>query len=224
MEEIELVGCTKKYIKNNREIIALKKINCKFKKNKLYMIKGNSGSGKSTLINIIAGLIKKDEGKVLYDGKEIINNEDMALVRNKNIGLVYQSFLLNENMTAIENVMLPLFLNNKVGSKERVEKATKMLEKFGLSNRINHYPKELSGGEQQRVAIARALINNPDIVLADEPTGNLDKNNEKYFFNLFQELAHKEKRCVIVVSHNDALEKYADEVIYLKDGILNDNK
>ena len=224
VKNIELKNCTKTYMKNNKKIIVLNKINYTFYYSKFYAIMGNSGSGKSTLINILAGLIKTDFGEILYDGKLQSTNFQLAKLRNENIGLVYQSYLLNDNMTALENVILPLLLNPTTNISEAKEKAKKLLKKFGLEKRYSHYPKELSGGEQQRVAIARALINNPDIILADEPTGNLDKENEKYVFSLLKELSKSEKKCVIVVSHNENINKYADEILILKDGKLNEKK
>ncbi len=222
--KIEIINCSKKYIKDGKEISVLNNLNYKFLSNKFYVIMGESGEGKSTLINVIAGLIKMSSGKVLYNGKEILGNSKLANLRNQKIGLVYQSYLLNDNLTALENVMLPTFLNKKMKKNERHIKATNILNELGLENRINHYPKELSGGEQQRVAIARALINNPDIILADEPTGNLDGKNENYIFNLFKKLVVKRNKCVIVVSHNENIKKYADKVLYLKDGVLLEDK
>lgn len=224
IKKIELIHCSKSFDKENSKIIAINDLNYTFVSNKFYVIMGESGAGKSTLINIIAGLIKKDNGKILYDGEEILGNLNLAKLRNQNIGLVYQSYLLNDNMTALENVMLPLFVNKNINDKESEKRAKDILIKLGLEERINHYPKELSGGEQQRVAIARALINNPDIILADEPTGNLDKINEKYIFDLFKELVDKQKKCIIVVSHNEKIKQYADKVLYLKDGVLSENQ
>lgn len=224
IKKIEIIHCSKSFEKENNKIIAINDLNYKFVSNKFYVIMGESGAGKSTLINVIAGLIKKDSGKILYDGEEILGNKDLARLRNRNIGLVYQSYLLNDNMTALENVMLPLFVNKNINDEESEKRAKESLAELGLEERINHYPKELSGGEQQRVAIARALINNPDIILADEPTGNLDEINEKYIFDLFKELVDKKKKCIIVVSHNEKIKQYADKVLYLKDGVLSENQ
>lgn len=220
MQTITIRNFSKTYVKNNQKIIALNKINYEFIKGKFYVIMGKSGSGKSTLLNSIAGLIEGDSGTILYDNQNLTNT---AKLRNENIGLVYQNFLLNENMTAIENVMLPTFLNKNLDKTKRYKKAVNILKELDLSNRLNHYPKELSGGEQQRVAIARALINNPDFILADEPTGNLDEKNEEPIFKILKKLANLEKG-IIVVSHNKAIKKYADAILILKDGDLHENK
>ena len=220
MQTITIRNFSKTYVKNNQKIIALNKINYEFIKGKFYVIMGKSGSGKSTLLNSIAGLIEGDSGTILYDNQNLTNT---AKLRNENIGLVYQNFLLNENMTAIENVMLPTFLNKNLDKTKRYKKAVNILKELDLSNRLNHYPKELSGGEQQRVAVARALINNPDFILADEPTGNLDEKNEELIFNILKKLANLGKG-IIVVSHNKAIKKYADAILILKDGDLYENK
>lgn len=220
MQTITIRNFSKTYVKNNQKIIALNKINYEFIKGKFYVIMGKSGSGKSTLLNSIAGLIEGDSGTILYDNQNLTNT---AKLRNENIGLVYQNFLLNENMTAIENVMLPTFLNKNLDKTKRYKKAVNILKELDLSNRLNHYPKELSGGEQQRVAVARALINNPDFILADEPTGNLDEKNEELIFNILKKLANLGKG-IIVVSHNKAIKKYADTILILEAGDLHEDK
>ncbi len=219
--EVKLENCEKNYLKNNRSIKVLNKINYTFSNNKFYAIMGESGSGKSTLINILTGLLKYDAGSIYFDNKLVKSDKDFTNLRRNNLSIIYQSYLLNENMTALENVMLPLYLNKSLTNDERKEIAINKLKELGLESRINHYPKELSGGEQQRVAIARALINNPEIILADEPTGNLDKENEKYIFELLKKLS-QENKCVIIVSHNEEIKKYADKVLYIKDGELHE--
>ncbi len=220
MQTITIRNFSKTYVKNNQKIIALNKINYEFIKGKFYVIMGKSGSGKSTLLNSIAGLIEGDSGTILYDNQNLTNT---AKLRNENVGLVYQNFLLNENMTAIENVMLPTFLNKNLDKIKRYKKAVNILKELDLSNRLNHYPKELSGGEQQRVAVARALINNPDFILADEPTGNLDEKNEELIFKILKKLANLGKG-IIVVSHNKAIKKYADTILILEAGDLHEDK
>ena len=220
MQTITIRNFSKTYVKNNQKIIALNKINYEFIKGKFYVIMGKSGSGKSTLLNSIAGLIEGDSGIILYDNQNLTNT---AKLRNENVGLVYQNFLLNENMTAIENVMLPTFLNKNLDKIKRYKKAVNILKELDLSNRLNHYPKELSGGEQQRVAVARALINNPDFILADEPTGNLDEKNEELIFKILKKLANLGKG-IIVVSHNKAIKKYADTILILEAGDLHEDK
>lgn len=224
MKSIYLKNCTKTYLKNNKKIMVLNKVSYQFSIGNFYAIMGPSGAGKSTIINIMAGLIKPDFGEILYDDGPLNTNSQFAKLRNEKIGLVYQSYLLNDNMTALENIILPQLLNRATTISEAKEKARVLLKKLGIEKRSSHYPKELSGGEQQRVAIARALINNPELILADEPTGNLDKVNETYIFSLLKKLSKIEKKCVIVVSHNENIKKYADKVLILKDGVLNEKK
>lgn len=224
MKSIYLKNCTKTYLKNNKKIMVLNKVSYQFSIGNFYAIMGPSGAGKSTIINIMAGLIKPDFGEILYDDEPLNTNSQFAKLRNEKIGLVYQSYLLNDNMTALENIILPQLLNRATTISEAKEKARVLLKKLGIEKRSSHYPKELSGGEQQRVAIARALINNPELILADEPTGNLDKVNETYIFSLLKKLSKIEKKCVIVVSHNENIKKYADKVLILKDGVLNEKK
>ncbi len=221
--KITLNNCSKSFVKEKRNIQVLDHLSYTFTSSHFYAIMGPSGSGKSTFLNIIAGLYDLTEGQIYYDQKIIKGDYETARLRNSTLGLVYQSFLLNENMTAIENVMLPLHLNKQIKKQEKIARAKTILTKLGLGDRLNHYPKELSGGEQQRVAIARALINSPQVLLADEPTGNLDKKNEKYIFNLFKELANR-GICVIVVSHNEKIKDYADIILNLKDGKLYEEK
>lgn len=224
MSKIEIKNCTKKYIKDGKNIKVLNNISYKFSENNLYAIMGDSGSGKTTLINVLSGIITPDEGYIYIDNNPILNKKEFTNNRNKNIGLVYQSFLLNDNLTALENVLLPTFINKDLGKKQAIERAKKILDDLGLNERINHYPRELSGGEQQRVAFARALINNPSVILADEPTGNLDVRNEKYIFELLKKLSNEEGKCVIVVSHNQKIKKYANIVLSMNKGELNEIK
>lgn len=222
MNKIELNKIVKKYRKNDKEITILKNISYKFNAGNVYIIMGDSGAGKTTLINTIVGLVNLDSGTIKIDNEELNSKEDYSKIRNEKIGMVFQSYLLNENMNAIENVMLPLLLKNNL--KTSKVRATELLKKIGLEDRYNHYPKELSGGEQQRVAIARALANDPDIIIADEPTGNLDKKNEKSIFEQFVKLAKEDKKCIIVVSHNERIKEHADKVLILKDGELYEDK
>lgn len=222
MNKIELNKIVKKYKKNDKEITILKNISYKFNAGSVYIIMGDSGAGKTTLINTIVGLVNLDSGTIKIDNEELNSKEDYSKIRNEKIGMVFQSYLLNENMNAIENVMLPLLLKNNL--KTSKVRAIELLKKIGLEDRYNHYPKELSGGEQQRVAIARALANDPDIIIADEPTGNLDKKNEKSIFEQFVKLAKEDNKCIIVVSHNEQIKEYADKVLILKDGELYEDK
>lgn len=219
MELIKLEKILKKYKKNNTEIIALQDITINFEKGKLYAITGHSGSGKSTLIRIIGLIEKFDSGEYSFYGKNVkkLNDKEASLIRMKEIGFVFQNFYLDECMTAEENIILPMLINKNIAKKDREVLASKLLKQFDLLDRKNHLPKELSGGEQQRVCIARSLANNPSIILADEPTGNLDETNEKIVFEYLRKIAD-EGKCVIVVSHSNEIKKYADEIIQLKKG------
>lgn len=213
----------KNYNLGKKEIAVLKDINVEFKTNTFYAIMGRSGSGKTTLVNILGLLDNVTNGKYFLNDNDItnVNSELKSKIISENIGFVFQSFYLNNNLSALENVMLPLYINKNVKKSERKELAKGMLAKFNLGNRINHKPKELSGGEQQRVAIARALINNPKIIIADEPTGNLDSQSEKEVFDILKQIS-KENKIVIVVSHNPIVKEYADCILEMEDGELNE--
>jgi len=203
---------------NNKKINVLKKINYSFSKGKIYSIVGPSGSGKSTLLNILSMIDKPTYGSLLISNKKIdfsetINNDK---IRSKKIGIIYQQNNLLPDFTALENVYLAnLALNdNKVNS---IDKAKKIIKKMGLSSREHHYPSELSGGEMQRVAIARALINEPEIILADEPTGSLDQSTAKEVFKVLYNLKNK-NRLIIYATHNRFFAKMADCKLEMIDG------
>ena len=218
---LEIKNLSKKYILNKKnEVIALDNISITFNKNKFYGIKGHSGSGKSTLINIIGLIESKTSGKYLINNKDIDNltEDEKADLRKSKIGFVFQDFFLNPRLTALENVIIPMLINDDIPKDKKNERAEKILTKLGLKDRVNHKPTELSGGEQQRVAIARALANNPDIILADEPTGNLDKENEIIVFDILKKLVKEENKCVIVVTHNEIIDKYADTIYKIEKG------
>ena len=220
-EILKINNCSKTYKTKTKNIQVLKNINAKFNKNKFYLIIGHSGSGKTTLINILGLLDKFDGGKYTLYGNDILNLNDTQIsdLRMNKIGFIFQNFCLNPNLTALENVMVPMLINKKIISKNRKDKAMELLKSVKLENRITHFPKELSGGEQQRVSIARALANDPNIILADEPTGNLDEENEKIILSMLKELSQKGK-CVIVVSHSLEAKKYADKIYKLNNGNL----
>ena len=220
-EILKINNCSKTYKTKTKNIEVLKNINAKFNKNKFYLIIGHSGSGKTTLINILGLLDKFDGGKYTLYGNDILNLNDTQIsdLRMNKIGFIFQNFCLNANLTALDNVMVPMLINKKIIPKNRKDKAMELLKSVKLENRITHFPKELSGGEQQRVAIARALANDPNIILADEPTGNLDEENEKIILSLLKELSQKGK-CVIVVSHSLEAKKYADKIYKLNNGNL----
>lgn len=221
---IEIKNGYKEYIKNKEKIVILENLNVKFESNKLYAVMGNSGVGKTTLLNILGTLDTLTSGKMLIDNIEIMNlkDEEKANIRMKKIGFVFQEFYLNPYMTVEENIMLPMYINKEYDKTARIERVNELVEMVDLSKRKKHYPKELSGGEQQRVAVARALANKPDIILADEPTGNLDKENQKRIFEILKTLS-KSGKCVIVVSHSDNVKEYADIIFNLKEGILKIN-
>lgn len=221
MSKIEIINGYKEYMKKKEKISVLENINVKFEKEKLYAIMGESGSGKTTLLNIIGTLDTLTQGKLLINDKEIINlkDEEKAKIRMKEIGFVFQNFYLNPNMTVEENIMQPMYINPEYNKISMEEKTEELIKTVGLESRRTHYPKELSGGEEQRVAIARALANNPEIILADEPTGNLDKNNEIKILEILKDL-NKKGKCVIIVSHSNKVIEYADKVLNLKEGKL----
>lgn len=209
----------KQFNLKNERIVAIDNVNLEIQCGKMYVIMGHSGSGKSTLIQILGLLDNLSGGELHINGKNVSNctEDEKAYIRMKEIGFVFQSFYLNPKLTAIENVMLPMYINKDIKPKERKERALELLKKFKLDNRMDHYPKELSGGEQQRIAIARALANNPTFILADEPTGNLDAKNEEIVYSALKDLANSGK-SILVVSHNESIKKYADEIYYMEYG------
>ena len=218
---LKLDKISKSYsINKNDKISLLNDISLDINNSKFYGIVGHSGSGKSTLLNIIGLIDDFDSGKYFIDNKEVnyLSEDEKSSIRMKKFGFVFQSFYLNNRLTALENVIIPMYINKGIPKSERKKIAMNLLEKFGLGNRINHRPNQLSGGEQQRVAIARALANNPEVILADEPTGNLDKKNEEMIFNYFKKLVTEDKKTVVIVSHNEIINKYADIIYKLEDG------
>lgn len=219
MKAIEIKDIVKMFTLPDEKIIAINNISYVFEYGKLYAIMGHSGSGKSTLIQCLGMLDNANSGMISIDGKDIktLSSNEKNDYRNQKIGFIFQKYYLNNTMKAYENVMLPMLINKEYKNIDLKEKALSLLKDVGLDERKNHLPKELSGGEQQRVAIARALANNPKIILADEPTGNLDEENEKYVLEKLKQLA-SEGKCVIVVSHNNLIKEYADVVISMSHG------
>lgn len=217
---LKVKNLVKNYYKDNEKIEAVNNISYNFEKGKFYAIMGPSGSGKSTFLHLIGTLDTYDEGSVFINNIDVSSLDDLQLskIRKEEIGFVFQSFYLNNNMKAYENVIMSIMLD-KIPYKDKKEKGITILNSLGLEKRVNHYPSELSKGECQRVAIARALINNPNIILADEPTGNLDSKNERNIFELLKKLS-LEGKCVIVVSHNEEIKKYADVILKIRDGKL----
>lgn len=216
---IEDVG--KVYGSGPTRVDALIKINLKVNQGEFISIIGPSGSGKSTIMNIIGCIDRPTEGRYLLDGTDVSNftDEELARIRNKKIGFVFQMFNLLPRQTALENVILPL-LYSGINLKERREKGLYMLSKMGLEGRWHHHPNELSGGECQRVAIARALVNKPSIVLADEPTGNLDSKNGMEILTLFKLLNSDEGVTLILVTHNPEIANEAKRKVVIRDGMI----
>ena len=214
---ISLKDVNKKYDSN----FILKNVNLDIEDSKIYLIKGESGVGKSTLLNILGLLDKPTSGNIEINGK-IVNNlkdDELSEIRMNTLGFVFQSFYLNNNLKAYENVEVAMYINKKFSKKEIENRAENLLEILGLSDKKMSFPNELSGGEQQRVAIARALANEAKCILADEPTGNLDKNNEKIVLDCFKNLAN-DGRTIVIVTHSDSVLEYADKVYCIKNGIL----
>lgn len=219
MNTIELINVSKIY---NNKVTALDNVSLKLSEGEFIAVMGQSGSGKSTLLQIAGLLDSCTSGEVIINGENVskLDKNKLADVRMKSLGFVFQAFHLNSHLKVYENIMVPMLINNEFKNKaEMKQRAEELVAKVGLSHRIDHYPSELSGGEQQRVAIARALANNPDFILADEPTGNLDNKNELMIFEELKKLADSGKG-VLVVSHNDAVIDFADRICVMKDGAL----
>ena len=217
-EIIKLSKISKKFIGANKDIIVLKNINLKINKGDLIALTGPSGSGKSTLLHIIALLDQPTSGEVFFKEKSFSKSTDNEkdLVRRRGISVIYQQNNLLNDFTALENVTIPL-VNNGYEWNEAARKATKILSLVKLSKRLNHFPSELSGGEQQRVAVARALITEPDLILADEPTGSLDRKTANEIFSLFSKFKSK-NRAILYATHNRELSNRADYKLNILDG------
>ena len=225
MESIlHLENILKSYFLGKNELPVLKGISIDINKNEYVALMGPSGSGKSTLMNILGCLDSPTGGKYILNGKDVsrMHDDELAAVRNKEIGFVFQQFNLLPRLTAMENVALPLIYSG-VSKKERIERATAVLEKVRLEDRMHHKPNELSGGQCQRVAIARALINNPSIILADEPTGNLDSKTSHEIMEIVGKI-HNDGNTVILVTHEEDISNFAHRVIRLKDGLVETDK
>jgi putative ABC transport system ATP-binding protein len=217
---IHLEQLRKSYYLGKQELPVLKGLNLDILKNEFVALMGPSGSGKSTLMNILGCLDTLTDGRYVLNGKDVskMNDNELADIRNQEIGFVFQQFNLLPRLTAMENVALPLIYAG-VPKKERTERALEMLEKVNLADRHHHKPNELSGGQIQRVAIARALVNNPSIILADEPTGNLDSKTSVEIMNLITDI-HKLGNTVVLVTHEEDIARYAKRVVRLRDGVI----
>ncbi|MCJ7554669.1 MAG: ABC transporter ATP-binding protein [Ignavibacteriaceae bacterium] len=205
----------------NVKLDVLRGISIEVEHEKISVIIGASGAGKSTLLHLLSGLDKPDSGKVFFDGKDIFRygDEKLSKFRNQNIGFIFQFHHLLPEFTALENVAIPLMISG-LSLNKSIERAKALLDSVGLTERLDHKPAELSGGEQQRVAVARALANNPKIIFADEPTGNLDSANSESIHKLLFELRDRLKITFIIVTHNPGLVKLADKVYEMKDGLI----
>jgi len=223
---IKLENVWKIYQLGKVELTVLKEMNLEINRGSFVSIIGPSGSGKSTLLNIIGCLDIPTKGKIFLDGQDIqkLSEDELAKIRGKKIGFVFQQFNLLPNLTAIENVVLPMVFQ-KIPEEKRFGRAKKLLEMVGLGERIFHKPAELSGGEQQRVAIARALANNPEMLITDEPTGNLDSKSGEMIMEILKELYQKGERTIIVVTHDLQIASFSKEIVHIKDGqIVSDHE
>lgn len=216
---IELRDTWKTYKMGETLVHALRGINMQIQERDFVAIQGPSGSGKSTAMNLVGCLDTPTGGQVFLDGHDIsrLHESDLAQIRGRKIGFVFQKFNLLHTMTAMQNVMLPLIFQG-YNEFEREVRAQQLLERVGLGSRLHHTPAELSGGQQQRVAIARALAVDPPVLLADEPTGNLDSKTGKEIMQMLVDLNRKEKKTIILVTHDDKLAEYANKIMFLKDG------
>lgn len=218
---IQLENLSKSYLEGSQLRIVLQGANAIIQQGEFVAILGKSGSGKSTLLNLISGIDLVDSGKIYLNGQELtsLNEKDRTLFRRQNIGFIFQFFNLIPTLNVIENVILPGELNGMPSSNARLH-AKQLLAAVGLEDRLTTFPDRLSGGEQQRVAIARALINDPLLVFADEPTGNLDEETGRQVLSLLDQLTRQSGKNMIMVTHNAEAAKYADRILYLRDGKL----
>ncbi len=214
---------TKDYVLGEKRLEVLKNVNISLRKGEIASILGISGSGKSTLLNILGTLDKPNKGKIKLDGIDVstLGERELANFRNIKVGFVFQFHYLLPEFTALENAAMPGFICG-LPRKQVLEKATEILNRVGLNERLDHKPSELSGGELQRVAIARALVNDPILVLADEPTGNLDRGNGESIYELILDLSKERYTTFLVVTHNESIANKTDKVYTLADGILNE--
>ena len=217
MEIVKVENLTKKYGKGENEVIALNNVSLTIEKGEFVAIIGSSGSGKSTLLHLIGGVDRPTSGKVFVEGKDIyqLDDDNLAIFRRQNIGIIYQFYNLMPILNVKENITLPCDLDGKEVDQERLNL---LISTLGLKERITHLPNELSGGQQQRVAIGRSLINNPAVVLADEPTGNLDSKSSNEIIALLKKSNKELGQTIIMITHNPEIAKEADRIIKIEDG------
>lgn len=220
---IELKNASKKYQQGSREVHALRNVSLFIRKGEFLSIMGPSGSGKSTLLNLIGGLDQPSSGEIFIDGRPLhgISDDELTLIRRRRVGFIFQFFNLLPILTAAENVCLPLLLEGAPFPDVK-PKAVKLLEQVGLGERTEHRPEQLSGGEMQRVAISRALVSNPAVLLADEPTGNLDSHTSEEIFMLLKSL-NEQGQTIVMVTHDSRAAAYGSRIITLKDGALSED-
>lgn len=222
---IQLSGVTKTYKMGDETIYAMNKVNLVVEKGEFIAIVGPSGSGKSTLANIIGGLDSPNSGKVVVEGEDLAsrNDHDLSKYRNKKVGFIFQTFNLQPGYTALENVTIPLIFG-RISPSKRKKRAEECLKMVGLGNRMKHRPNQLSGGQRQRVCIARALANDPEIIIADEPTGNLDTQKGAEIVSLLKELNKKKGITLIVITHDTSVAKQADRILTIQDGQIKQSR
>jgi len=218
---LQTVNLTKVFNSSFVKVVALKDVNISIRKGEFVSIVGPSGSGKSTLLNLIGALDRPSRGKVFIDGIDIfsLSDSDVARIRNRKIGFVFQSYNLINRTTVLRNIEIPSIITG-MPKQKRISRANKILKLLGIEHRADFKPSSLSGGEQQRVAIARSLMNNPSVILADEPTGNLDTKTGKEVFTLLKDLSQKYKRTIVMVTHNRELAEATDRSIFIRDGMI----
>lgn len=221
-EILRLENIEKYYSGSVDKLHIIRNLNLSVEEGEFISILGRSGSGKSTLLNVIGLLDKIDGGKIFIDGKEVdvLSDLEKDRLKNKMLGFVFQFHYLLPEFTALENVMLPALIDDFSNKSEIEKRAMELLKSVGLEERVHHKPSQLSGGEKQRVAIARALINSPKILLADEPTGNLDEETSETIFNILRDINKNRKQTIIVVTHSKDLAQISDKKLYLKKGVL----
>jgi ABC-type lipoprotein export system ATPase subunit len=225
MELIRLHEVKKTYFLGEVDVPVLKGVSLEIGRGEMVALMGASGSGKSTLMNILGCLDRPTSGQYWLDGQEVsqLSGDERALIRNRKIGFVFQSFNLLPRTSAIDNVVMPLaYTNANLSDREARTRGKAMLERVGLGDRLDHEPSQLSGGQQQRVAIARALVNNPPLVFADEPTGNLDSRTSKEILQMFRRLCADDGITVVLVTHDSGVANYARRVIRISDGLISD--